>query len=183
MDQTLHLPVRSYVYKYCQKVFSKPGATFTGWRLDTNLKEGKMLYAMLERAPDRYEKHKTSLHYLNVTIPTRIIGLKGCYLSPESVELFNDYVKQLILEEILSFETGIRSRIGLKAIDKVTINQYQQDRSVRVLRIKPREASKFFWQKAIISDVLAKYDITEDEISSESITKTIQRSVNYRYSA
>lgn len=183
MDITLHLPVRSYVYKYCRTVFGDAGKPFDYFKLNMNLKECKMLHALLERTPNRYEKYRQNEAVLNILIPTRIAIGKGCYLSQESIDIFNDYIKDVIMDQIVFFQTGIATKVGLKAIDKITIHQYQADKKIRVLRIKPEAAEKFYWQKSIIYDILAKYDITEDELSFDSIVKHLQRRCNFQLSA
>jgi hypothetical protein len=183
MDVTLHVPVRLYVYKYIMHVFGEKGAPFNYWRLNTSSKEGMTLYSMLERMPDRYEKYRPDDIELDIRIPGKIRQRKGPNLSQASVDMFNDYIKQLIMDEILQFHTGINTRIGLKAIDKVTISHYVGNKVARVQRLQTTEAKNFFWQKSIITDILMKYDITEDEISSESVAKYLQRYSTFRYSA
>jgi hypothetical protein len=153
------------------------------WRLNLRDKEAKFLYALLERTPDRYEKFQPGEEELYIRVPSKIAYSKGAYLSQQSIDLFNEYIKQCIVDEILMFHTGIATRIGLKMIDKVTVNQYQANCKVRVLRVASSEAQKFFWQKSIISDILAKYDITEEEISTDSIVKQLQRHTPAHYSA
>lgn len=177
-DMTIHMPVPRYVLKYCHKLYGG-----SNWRLSTRTKESKVLYAMLERAPDRYEKERKDQCKMHVLIPAKIVKEKGCHLSNESIELFIDYIKQVIMDEILQFHTGIHYRIGLKAIDRVAVNQYMAEKKVRLMRIRPDEAHKFFWQKSMIYDILQKYDITEDEITYDSAVKHLQRHSPAQYSA
>ena len=183
MDIALLPHVKSYVFKYCNKLFCKESRFGPAWRLNLRDKEGKFLYALLERTPDRYEKFSTIGDQLYILIPSKIAYTKGAYLSQASIDLFNEYIKQCIVDEIQQFHTGITTRIGLKMIDKVTVNQYQADNKIRVMRVASSEASKFFWQKSMISDILAKYDITEDEISTDAIVKHLQRHTPAHYSA
>jgi hypothetical protein len=183
MDFTLHVPVPTYVYKYISKIFGNPKKDFYDWRLSTHLKEGKFVYALLERAPYRYEKMKPNETILPITIPGDIAFRKGVYIPQDSVDLFIGFIKQVIMDEVILFHTGIKCRRGLKDIEKVSLNQYMADDKVRLLRIDTKEAEKFFWQKAIVTDVLAKYNITEDEISADSVVKYLQRHAHYHYSA
>ncbi|QTE38512.1 hypothetical protein J3L18_05390 [Mucilaginibacter gossypii] len=177
MDVTLHIPVRRYVFKYCKTLFGDP------WRLTTRHKEGIVLHAMLKRMPHRYEKYHRDDEILSLQIPAKIVCQKGVYLTQEDIDAFNDYIKQVILDEIFQFHTAIQSRVGLKAIDKVSVNQYMADKRVRLIRLQPAEATKFFWQKQIITDILSKYDITEDDLSSDSVVKHLQRYSSARYLA
>lgn len=183
MDIALLPHVKSYVYKYCTKLFCKTTQFGPTWRLNLRDKEGKFLYALLERTPDRYEKFTTTGEQLYILVPSKIAYSKGAYLSQQSIDLFNEYIKQCIVDEILLFHTGIATRIGLKMIDRVTVNQYQADNKIRVMRVASSEAQKFFWQKSMISDILAKYDIVEEEISTDSIVKHLQRHTPAHYSA
>ncbi|WP_432328893.1 hypothetical protein ACRQ5D_10800 [Mucilaginibacter sp. P25] len=183
MDFTLHVPVPTFVYKYISKIFRDPKKEFYDWRLSTHLKEGKFVYALLERSLCRYEKMKPNEIILPITIPHDMATRKGVFIPQESVDLFIGFIKQVIMDEVVLFHTGIKARQGLKEIDKVSINQYMADDKVRLLRINTKEAEKFFWQKAIVKDVLAKYDITEDEISAESVVKYLQRHSQFHYSA
>lgn len=171
--------VPSYVYKYCSAMFGKQ------WRLSMRNKESRVLYAMLERSPYRYEKYIKRKGYceLNIRVPAKMQCMKGGWLSQESIDLFIEYVHQLILDEITLFHTGIKTQIGLKAIDRVALNQYLADRKVRVIRVKPTEAAKMFWQKNIIYDILRKYDITEDDLTYDSIVKHLQRNSPAQVSA
>lgn len=169
MDVTLHVPVRRFVLKYCTTVFGDP------WKLSTRWKEGMMVHAMLERMPHRYEKYHSDECILSLKISSKIACSKGVYLSQVSVDTFNDYIKQVIMDEILLFHTGIQTQIGLKAIDRVSVNQYMENKRIRLLRIEPQEAKKFFWQKSIIHDILNKYSITEDDLSTDSVVKYLQR--------
>lgn len=182
MDVTLHLPVKRFVLKYCDKRFCKDTAFGRSWRLNMREKEAKFLWALLERTPNRYEKYAPDEAKLHILVPSNIACQRGAYLSQESIDLFNEYIKQCIVDEISTFHTGIKCKMGLKMIDKVTLNQYQAERT-RVLRITPGEAHKFFWQKSMIYDFLAQYDITEDEISAESIVKHLQRHTPAHYTA
>lgn len=182
-DVILHVPVPGYVYKYCRKVFGEKGTVFNYWRLTVHHKEGKVIYSMLERVPYRYEKYERNQCILPILIPSKMARTKGCYLTQENINIFIDYVKDVILEEIVFFHSGIQSRLGIKTIDKFTVDQYYSDKKIRVLRLRRSEAHKFFWQKNIISDILARYDITEDEISYDSIVKHLQRHSPFHYSA
>lgn len=182
MDVTLHLPVRRYVYKYCCKLFSEPGKPYD-WRLTKHPKEGLVIYALLERTPHRYEKPVVNEAMLNIFIPSNISRTKGWYIPQEGIDAFNEYIRQVIMDEILQFHTGIQSQIGLKAIEKVTCTQYLADKRCRVVRLLPKEAKNFFWQKSIIYDILKKYDITEDDMSFDSVVKHLQRYGNYKVAA
>ncbi len=176
MDVVLNVPVRRFVVKYIRAKFELgPGQP---WRITTRGKECITFYHMLERAPDRYEKYRRNEEVLQVMVPTWAHLKKGVFISQESVDHFITYVQSLLVDEITMYYFGVKNGIGLKRSDKVVtmIHRARENQPERTRRVLTKEGTRFFAQEATIYDILNKYNISENDLTFDSVVKQLQRS-------
>lgn len=170
MDITLHVPVRRFVYKYITAKYGKV------WRVRTRGKENLMLTSLLERAPDRYEKYKKNEVMLEIFIPSRLNLLNGNFLSQDSLDTFTHFIHDLLLDEITLYYFGIKNGIGLKKSEKVVTTVYEHDNKIKTRRTPVKNGKNFYAANETVYDILKVYNISDADLTFDSIIKHMQRS-------
>ena len=174
MDIVLRVPVKTFVYKYITAKYGSP------WHLNSKCKDGRMLQEFLERAPHRQEKYASNQKILEIVIPSRIFMQKGCFLSQARINAFIEIIHQDLMNEINNFYSAITDGIGLKKYNVVRVDLHEPGQKIKTRRLQPSVAPKFFEQREIIYDVLKKYDITEDDLTFDSLKKHLYRSTKIK---
>lgn len=173
MQIVLEIPVKRYVLNYIENKYGSP------WIISKRFKEGRMLINLLNRAPNRYEKYRSSDSLLKIKLLTDTINDQGCYLTPKNIDEFCEFIKQCILDDIVNYSLFIKGGIGLKNAERVDIKLREDHVSPR--KAPTREGIKFFSQKEIIFDILSHYGIDESDMTYDSIAKHLQRLPQHKF--
>ncbi len=167
---TITIPVKPYVKKFIIARYRQDT-----WELNKAERIGKVLYAMLDRMPVRYEK--STVNYsdtLRVEICRDYARNKGIYLSNESIIDFNDYIQLELIEEIAMYALHIKNRTGLKKYDELYVKHANATRQ-KVHVIRNPQMMQYFEKREIIYDILKQYDISEDDFPFDTVKKACQR--------
>lgn len=163
------ISVRPYVSKFIMSRYQEPV-----WVINKQERIGKMLYNLLDRAPDRYDKEKDLGASIRIGLCSDYVRNKGVYLSNASIEEFNEFIKLEIIEEIAKYRFQVKNRIGLKKYKELYI-RHSRARGAKVHVIQDPDVSQYFEQREIIYDILKLYGITEDDMAFDTVSKACQR--------
>jgi hypothetical protein len=168
MNTVLEIPVKRYVLNYITARYGSP------WQPVKRYKDSRMILNLLERAPNRYEKYAAGETVLIVRLNSYQVKYHGCYLSQNSIDEFNEFIKQCILDDILNYSRFVKAGVGLKTSERVKVMIRKEHKSPR--NVPPEEGKKFFSQKEMINDILDKYQIDEADMTYDMVIKHVQRS-------
>ena len=101
-------------------------------------------------------------------------GIKASTFSNDSIAEFNDYIQLELIEEIAMYAFQVKNRVGLKKYKQLYI-KHNRAKSAKVHVIQDPDLFQYLEKKEIIYDILKLYDITEDDLSFETVSKAWQR--------
>jgi hypothetical protein len=165
--------VKPYVAKY---IFARYRYDNNIWQISKEDRIGKFVYNMLERVP-RLQPVKVPKKGspLVIGVSDWYFHCKGIYLSPESVNDLNAFIRLELIEEILEYIHKLRNGIGVKKYKELFINQTSNAGIKKRKAIMNPRVDQYFEIQEIIYDVFKQYDITEEDYSIDNIRKDIQR--------
>lgn len=164
------VPVRPYVKKFIAARYRQDI-----WQLNRQDRIGKILYLALEHMPKLYKKSK--LNYgetLMVDVCPEYMARRGVYLSDEAVAEFNDAIHLEIIESVALYAFQVKNRVGLKKYKELYVTHKTSSRET-VRRITNPDLFQYIEKREVIYDILKLYDITEDDLPFETISKAWQR--------
>jgi hypothetical protein len=165
----IQVPVHTYVRKFIQARYE-----CLSWTPSKSDRIGKFLVALLERVPNRMEKYKAMPDSIHIKVLNDYALRKGFYLTQNSIEEFNEYIRLEIVEEVMRYQFNLKNRIGIKKYEQVWIRK-QPEASAKIVVMDDLVVDQLFEKKEIIYDFLSQYNITEDDFSYESIKKATYR--------
>ena len=166
---TYPIAVKPFVRKYIMSRYCQPV-----WEINRQERIGKVLYAMLERAPLRYEKKISLGAELVIGICRDYYQNKGVHLSNSSILEFNDFIQLELIEEVAMYAFMVKNRVGLKKYKELYV-KHNRPQGIKVQVIRDPDLFQFLEKKEIIYDILKMHDITEDDLPFETMSKAWQR--------
>lgn len=166
---TLTIPVKPYVKKYIEARYEQEV-----WEVNKLERIGKVFFLMLERMPKLYEKSKLNLGAtLKVSIREDYAVRRGIYVPNSSVQVFNEYILEELIEEIVMHAFYIENRIGLKKYKELYIKHSNIRKRTHVIR--DPNLIQFIEKREIIYDILKLYKINEFDLPFETIDRATRR--------